>query len=490
MSRPDSLFLLIQSLSAGEKALVRQVDKGQAAYLALFDYMSRLKEYDERKAKKKLLTLGHDINFAFAKNYLTKHILRVLRENTTAGPHAGDRTVQEIEILMGRKAHDLAGKMLQKARKRALDEERWRDFLRLSETEMSLLSRSGHDLAASLADIDRLNAERRHARTQDANLGEFEDLYHRYRPVLMRKQAARNEWDLALIQELAGSPLLSDPKKATSVRAQRLFHMCQVLVHGFRGHHAGAHQALVALVGLYEAHAFLREDHPLGFLHDLYRLGGSHLAYKAFAEVERVLARMMAERDLRGLHDADIFDKFARLQLSYALESGRLADHEAALGSIEAGLAVHGEFIPWTSQAVLVFLMARACFELGRLRDAKRWLNHVLDHPDRAQREDIGSLARILLVFIHFENKDGDLAEASSRATRKYLQRRDALYQFERRILRFLEQHSFSEGPTLRGSLQQLQDDLAAIFQDPLEANILAFFDIMGWLKRRIAQMG
>jgi hypothetical protein len=487
MAKADSLFLLIKSLTAGEKALVRQVDKGQTAYIALFDFMSRQREYDERKAKKKLQQLGHTINFAYAKNYLTKHILRVLREHEDIGEHAGIRHLQEIELLMRRRVTDLAAKMLAKAREKALAEERWHDFLQLSNSEMALLVAAEGDLNSSLAAIEQLNAERRQARALLQNLGEFEDLYHRYRPALKRKQNARNEWDLALVQQFAADPLLRSSAEAKSKRALRLYYMCQSMIHAYAGRYPETHAALLGSVGLYRDHPYLRADYPDGYLTDLWRLAGHHLHAGTYSEVERILLEINAERERPGVHASDIFEKYTRLLLSYALTAKRHALVEAELSGIEEGLASHADTIPWTSQAVLCFLMGRLHFEQGRLREAKRWLNQILDHPARGQREDICSLSRILLIFIYFEEGESDLVEATSRSTRKYLQRRDALYQFERRILRFLEQHSFSDrGPQFAQALAELHKDLIGIFKDPLEANILAFFDIMGWLEGKM----
>jgi hypothetical protein len=487
MAKADALFLLIKSLTTSEKALVRQGDKAQPGYLALFDFMNKQVTYEERKAKKKLLQLGHDINFAYAKNYLTRHILRVLREYEDAGQLAVTRQVLEIELLMRRRVYELAEKMLLKARERAWAEERWHDFLQLSNTEMALLMEAVGDLDQNLAHIDRLNAERAEARAMLLNLGAFEDLYHRYRPVLKRKQNARNEWDISLVEQFAKHSLLSASTQAQSIRARRVFYMCQSMIHAYIGNYDAAHDALRDSIGLYEAHSFLRDDHPDGYLNDLWRLGGHHLYAGKHAEVEQTLVLLKQARERHGLHSADIFEKYTRLLLSYALTTRNYAMVEAELAQINEGLAVFADSIAWSSQSVLQLLLGRLHLELGRHREAKGYLNQILDHPARNQREDMTSLARIMLIFIYWEQGDADLAESSSRATRKYLQRRDALYQFERRILRFLEQHSFHDsGPELLKALQQLHKDLLGIFADPLEANILAFFDIMAWLDVRI----
>jgi hypothetical protein len=489
MARPDALFLLIKSLNTAEKGLVRQAEKGQqAGYLALFDLMTRQKEYDERKAKKKLLQLGFDINFAYAKNYLTKHILRILRENEDAGPNAGSRLVQEIDILMRRKVFDLAEKMLQKAREKTLAEERWQDFLQLSGIEMALLLQQGSSMDQTVAQIHALNGERRRARAMLTNLGEFEDLYYSYRPIVKHKQNARNEWDLASIQKFSADPLLQSPDRALTQRARRIYLLCRSMIHAFSGAFEAAAADLQASVDQYRSVAFLLEDHPDSYLNDLWRLGGMKLHFGKFTEVERILGEIKDFRDQRGLHESDIFEKYQRLLLGYALQTRNYALVNAQLPAITEGLQQHAEAIPWTSQAMLLLWLARLHFEQGQYREAKAWLNRIMDHPERGQREDIHSLARIMLIFIYFETGEADLTESQSKATRKFLQRREALYQFERCILRFLEHHSFAaKDQQLRAAMKDLRKELEGIFKDPLEANFLAYFDILAWLDAKIA---
>lgn len=483
MAQPEALFLLIKSLDNGEKALLRSAEKGSAGYLALFDILSRQKDFDERKAKKKLISLGFDINFAYAKHYLTKQILRVIRENEVTGPNVGNQLVHEIDILMRRRVFDLAEKMVEKARAKTLGEERFHEFLQLSGLQMSLLLRNGTDMAETLDQINALNAERSTARAALNKLGEFEDLYYSYRPIVKHKQSARNEWDLASIQAFSAHPLLQGQETLGSARLQRMYLLCKSMIHAFSGSYAQAQEDLQALVDLYRSVAFLRDDYPEGYLNDLWRLGGMKLHFGDFAAVENLLKEIKEFSELKGIHASDIFEKYQRLLLGYALQTQNYGLVNAELPSIKAGLEIHRASIPWTSQAMLLLWLARLHFEQRQFKEAKAWLNEILDHPHRGQREDIHSLARIMLIFIYFETGEADLTESQTKATRKFLQRRDALYQFERCILRFLEKHSFSfKDAQLRDSLHGLRAELEVIFQDPLEANILAYFDILKWI--------
>lgn len=487
MQRPDALFLLVKSLTAAEKALVKQSDKAQVGYLALFELISRQKTYDERKTKKKLIQAGHDINFAYAKNYLTKHILKVLRENEDIGANASGRLVQEVEILMRRKVFDLAEKMLTKGKDRVWAEERWFEYLQLSTIELDLILHSDSKLETGLAEIAAINAKRKLARENLNNLGEFEDLYYSYRPVIKRKQRARNDWDLELVAEFGRNPLLASVEVANTARARRYYFLCMASIHAYAGEYKKAKQVLAAAVLQYQNDAYLVEDFPEDYLAALIRLGGMQLHFGEFEAVEASLDEIKAFQGKRGTHASEIFDKYHRLLVGYAVTTGKYGQVNEALDSIEAGLKLYADVLPWASQSTLLFLVGRLLFDQGRHKEAKEWLNQILDHPNRGIREDLTSLARILLVLIYFETGESEMVDFACKATRKYLQRRDSLHQFERVMLKFMESNSFmSKGPALKAAFKQLSIELKEVFKDPLEANVLAYFDIQAWLKNKL----
>lgn len=488
MAQTDALFLLIKSLSAGEKALVRQVDGGNAGYLALFDTLARQSEYDERKAKKKLQALGHTVNYAYAKHYLSRHILRVLREHRES---AGvERQVQEIQILMERRVYSLAEKMLEKAIETAWDEERYASFLQLSTLALELRQRDGGDLNKGLEAIEAINAQRREARARLANFGDYEDLYARYRPIVKRKQNARNQWDLEQVAALGADPLMADLAHAHSARAKRVYYLCRILVDAYTGAHKDAYEHLQALMGLYQTYAFLLADHAGDYLNDLLRHGGYQLHFKHYKGVTETLAEIKSVREKHGLHGAERFDKYYRLRIALALETRDYAGLQAEWDELSEGLAQYRESLPWTSLSTLLFLMARLQFDQGRWREARIILEDVLQNAEPGVREDITSLSRLLLVFVYFEQGDYELAEAASKAARKYFQRREQLFTFERRMLRFLEATTFVAGDRSElPALEALRSDLTTIFQDPLEANVLPFFNITAWLERRIGNL-
>lgn len=465
---------------------MRQVDRGQSAYLALFDLIARQRHYDERKVRKKLQQQGQEVNLSYAKNYLTRHILKTLRE--TGEGASVTATVQEIRVLMNRKVYDLAAKMLAKARKKAKAGEHWEAFLHLTEIEITLLAQQKGKPEASIAKIRHINAERKTARQAQLNLGEYEDLYYEYRPVLMRKQRARNEWDLNLIAEFRQHPLMQSEAQALSQRARRMYYRCQILIQAFAGDFNQTFALLDQALGQYREFEFLLGDHPADYINDMLRHGVLLAHFGKFSQVERSMQEIRTMQKRHAVHGSEIFDKYYRLLLGYALATRKYDQVSSELVDIRAGLDRYRESLPWATRCNMLFLLGRVAFEQQDYGLAADWLNQILDETNRGIREDLVSLARILLIFVYYEREEFELVESSSRATRKYLRRREQLYKFEARLLSFLERNSFQATSEAQvAALRALRDDLETIFQDKLEANILAFFNILEWLDGKIA---
>ncbi len=487
MGKQEALYLLIKSLQPGEKSLVRQANKGDSGYMALFDAMSRQREYNEGKIKKRLAQQGVKINFSFAKNYLTKHILSVLRESHSTPATTLDRLLLDIDILLERKIYSHADPLISKALERAWNEERFDEYLQISGYAIQRILRTGEKIDDNIAEINALNARRAEARRHLLQLGELEDLFFTYQPISKRKRNARNTIDLNLIRQFSEHPLLQPEARPTSVRGQRMYLRCLTHIQAFMGDFEGSRQRREEFLHLFREHDFLLGDHPVEYLNELVALGSLQLF---FGENEACLATLATIREFqseRQLHGSELFDKYYRLLLGYAMGTGDHVQVVAEIDTIKEGLKLYSDSLPWTTLSMIYFLLARIFFDQENFSDSRHWLDQILGHTTRGIREDITSLARILTIFTHLEEGDFELVEAQSRATRKYLRRRDQLHRFESRILSYLEHNSFHvTNAEEKSTLETLRSELSEIFEDPQEAPVLRYFDMLGWLERRI----
>jgi len=113
MKQNEDVFLLIKSLSKGEKKffkLFSSDSKAEKNYLCLFVTLEKQKRYNEKKLKQKFSA------FAFDKIYLQKQILKALRVyHAESTPELQLRSMNiETEILTNKWQRTLAEKSARK----------------------------------------------------------------------------------------------------------------------------------------------------------------------------------------------------------------------------------------------------------------------------------------------------------------------------------------------------------------------------------------
>jgi hypothetical protein len=344
------------------------------------------------------------------------------------------------------------------------------------------------DVQASIQRIREINERRAQARGHLNELGALEDLYAAYQPIVKRKQLARNEWDMALAAQFKADPAL---KSEPGSRRAAFAHLhCLVLIHLYGGDYQAALNALQRRIALAETSVFLQEDHPLEYLNDLLRLGGLQLHFGQFAVVERLLAQMQAFQAQAGLHSMETFERYYTLWLGLIAAKKEPHRLQAVYGEIQDGLEQFAGLMSPASLMSMLASLARLQFEAGRFSDARVLLERLLAISADGIREDLRSLARILLVMVYAEKGDSDLTESASKAARKFLARREQLFGFERRLLQHFERSgTWADAKEEWKALDSLRADLRVIFENPLEAHVEAMFDFQGWIEGRMAKL-
>lgn len=135
MLKKDDLYELIQSLDKSEKRYFKVIHSGEKKnnkYVKLFDILEQTKQYDEKKIKLQLQDAYLQKHFAETKYYLYQQILKTLKEyraENSVDTILLDR-IQNIEILIQKALFEQAINELNKAKKMAMEYERF-DFLLL-----------------------------------------------------------------------------------------------------------------------------------------------------------------------------------------------------------------------------------------------------------------------------------------------------------------------------------------------------------------------
>lgn len=123
-------------------------------------------------------------------------------------------------------------------------------------------------------------------------------------------------------------------------------------------------------------------------------------------------------------------------------------------------------------------------FEIGDYKKANQAINQVFDFKLKF-RDDIYCFAHIKSILIHYELKNVELLEYKIKTTIAFLKKQNRLFKTEKLILDFIRK-AIKKSKTTKQDYQTLKTQLTEILEDPLEKNILNYFDFLIWLDSKI----
>ena len=129
------------------------------------------------------------------------------------------------------------------------------------------------------------------------------------------------------------------------------------------------------------------------------------------------------------------------------------------------------------------YQLAYFYFADTRYSEALAHLNEILSERNDP-RADIQSYARVLNLMVHYELKNYDLIKYLCRSTRRFLNKKNRLYSFEKNILDFFKQVSRTQNIQAIKNLKILKQNIVEIEEDQSEP--LDFINILVWIQSKL----
>ncbi|MFN8393096.1 MAG: hypothetical protein U0176_00315 [Bacteroidia bacterium] len=171
-------------------------------------------------------------------------------------------------------------------------------------------------------------------------------------------------------------------------------------------------------------------------------------------------------------------------QLTPALNTGNLESAKDIISQIDRWLLQQGQHL--SEAQVLPFLhnMAIAEFIMGRHTQANRFLQRILNLPNRQARKDIRDFALVLQAILQYEMGNFSLNEYLTRAGKRHFHKYSDVLAFEFSIFKFLELAMHLEpGADLRPHLDNLASELQRLAEQvPAAVLILGLVEIRLWV--------
>lgn len=460
--------------------------KAKVGYLDIYKAIEKQKEYDEAALISAFEGKAYTGAFAIVKKNLTNVILKVLKNYEPGFQDGVSGQIAEIKILLERRIFELARKRLPKAKAQARGEERFAVLLELMAYEERLLLED-EELKDFDKQIEQLLAERERILVLWQNLQQFEGLFQQYFLPLHRGHSSWGDIDGSLVDSLSNHELLDSESRALTNRARRLFHLFNATAYQLLGEDELQFRHLDALKSLYDRFPHLLEDYGPEYLECLGQFATLLFKLGRYDEGLGILNELRKVKFEEWQFDFEIFDQYFLGMLSYADYSGDLDKGIRTGNDIRKGMErFEGQFRQ-SRWYLFYFMLAKLCYRKGKYEEAAAWIRNVIDHPVRGVGEDVQSLSRILNLVIHFDAQDVEGFDLYARKTRYYLFKDHALYDLEKRILKFFKGFPARPGRLeLEVAFENLRMDMEELMKGEVGERVKGYFDFQGWVEAKL----
>ena len=491
------LHELINSLSGSEKRyftlFVSKQSSGKSTkvnkYIQLFNLIDKQAVYDENAIKQAIYPnqkIGSR-KFSELKHYLYELILKSLQsyDEKTSVDFKLKSMLNNVRVLVKRSLYEHCDDILDKTKKLAyqynqflivLEVLKWKKQIAYSQSNISFLNK----------ELKNINDEEHELIEKITQHRDYQTLFFQFLISLKRDAITRNDERLEELKSLISNELLNFSHFPDFYEAQVLFYRIHGIYHSSTRSYEDYYLSNSALIELMEQHSnFLKED-PSVYISVITNQIFSCGMLRQYEEVDKNLIK------LKRIHPITNDDKY-KIFLHYYLNKMILCTEN---GNFEEGV----ELIDEREEESKQFPNAKSLFGINyclvysylyfgaeRYDEALNWLNQLLDYSDNLQRQDLQSVARILQIIIHYELGNALFLEYLLRSTYRYLRRRNRLYAFEIRIIKFIKKsRNIVTRKALQEEFSKLRADFIEMLEHPKEGFILRYFDFISWLDSKI----
>ena len=489
----NHLHQLIKSLSAPEKGYIKKhamlhVIGEQNKYIKIFDAIDKQKVYDEKEIIRKFKGEPTLNNFAVAKNYLFKFILKSLESYNNNVKSELRSALNQIEILYNKNLPTVAKKMILKSKATALEHELYEFMEELIDWEIILLVEEATP-ENYLKLVNKYFEELYDSIEKKKTIIGYKHLYQKLRAKALYTGLARNDEDVIEFQKIANEDKSNDKNLLNTFNAQYYRNLMQANFLFTINEQGQANEILKKNVDLLDNNKHMLELKPFTYLGLLRNKAVNELSLMLYSDLFNTLERM------------DRFvEKYGQLNRNYELLTENLklfvyiptGQFDKALGIANKVEKIYGQ-LPQTKtlqkeKQLHHYALAYIYIGLGEYKLANQNINLLLHNTDLDFRSDLFCFAHILSLIIYFEMDDEEMMEKRIRSTYRLLMKRNKLYNYEKQIIAFFKdtQNKVRTSSELTKDFVRLKNNIEELTTNKVERNALNLFDLISWLESKI----
>ncbi len=435
----QDLYNLVQTLSATEKRYFRQqqIHAEGKAYMRVFEWLEKMKEWEEGDAEKEFEGEKFMKQFGVVKNYLKMSLLDSLRRfHRSNFPLFQLRNrLDHVELLYHRglvKSSLKEAKSLQRIARDAdfrgilIEAMKWEiKLLRLEKKGPERIRELRQDILAATA------IEIREAEISAL----FDEIFHQLLHRARLDGGSQEEW-LADLLAQANAFEASE----LGIHARIILGQVRAYVHLLQRDYPALNQRYAQIVQLLETHKSYRSHRPDLALNLFTAYLETCFLLNNFSETDRMIHLINSLPTRTRSEKARQAAIATQLSIQNDIEQQNY--HAAARREPEVSQLFRrqGAEIPATYSITLRHHLCLSLFLSGNYEACQKWLRHILNDPPSPNRMDIWEFARLLYPLCLFETDNLYLLGYEIRNSERFFIRRERLGDFEKGVFSFLKQ--------------------------------------------------
>ena len=460
--------------------------------MKIFDVIDRQKSYDEDAIKDQFKGETFIKHFPSEKNHLYKLILKSLRAYHSDNSVSSllKQEIKNIEILYKKALFKECNKFLARAKKMAIEREKFYYWFELLSWEKLLLEEA-YEAGEFTTDLDALIKEEQEVIEKLRNLAAYHVLYSKINYVFRSGGYVRSAKDKALVEEISHHPLIIGRNTALSYRAATICYYIQGFCATANVDKDTAYIKFMKVKEILDSNPAVREDLPKRYILTLSNILRLQIDTGRIDDALKMIELMRSCAKKSAFASEDIalrvFKSTYLAEMRIYEKQGEFEKAVELIDDVVKGLDDNEGKINKEQELLFLNTISTVYFGAGMYKESLQWLNRVLNDNEPNLRQDLYSYARLFNLVVHFELGNYDLLEYIIKSTFRYLSKRQRDHELEVVILNYMKKLIRSAQNSDTGTIfEEFKIDLQEQLNKQNDHIILEFFDFTVWIDSKI----
>ncbi len=454
MASTQPTFELIKSLSKGEKRLV-SLNAGKtkggkkSIYIELFNLLDKQKNYSQEKVLAAPMALKKS-RLSNILNYLSNLILDSIRYQDDNKNIVSELQLilSDINIYQAKLMLGAASKSIQKLKKLAYKYEKYNYILEAIRLERRLMKYSNDIDEFKKTISSTIAEEKKLLKIIDQEI-KLNELFFSIYAIYLEIGSVRTTEQQFELDKVIASDLLKSNFEDSSFLSNLLRINSFIIYNEVYKNENEALNYRLEMVDMFDQNPHFIEEDVENYISSLNNLliglknTNQHELFFKYLDNLKVVNKKVRNGLVNTVNDM-VFERGSVLELDYYVKNKRYEDGVNLSEGILLGIELFSKSIT-KMRLFSICLQLSFCYLMTEdLKKAKTWINKIIHVSDLKMRRDLYYAGRILNLLIHFESDNFDYLEYEIEATKRKLEKKNVLYDYERFIIKELKSYIIS----------------------------------------------